>query len=216
METKPTDVQLDGMPGEERAGSQARQNPREEIHCTRLVGMFRGHRPESGGCEGLQIGHCLFFLKIMNKSFQILDCFHENPWFTYNSWHGNSWDRWMGSGNINWIQPSLPSTLSHSPCPFHLLRISGTSPCICPSYSTATALIGTISTDPLPASLAFLNSPTTIQTGTGLDCQSLLCLRLKWFAFMSLPVTCLSSLFEVSSLNWSSEMESTQCIRGAH
>lgn len=146
METKQTDVQLDGMPGEERAGSQARQNPREEIHCTRLVGTFQGHQPVStglslGGGRGFRLGTACSFLKLWtNKSFQILDCFHENPWFTYNSWHGNSWDRWMGSGNINWIQPSLPSTLSHSPCPFHLLRISGTSPCICPYYSIATTL----------------------------------------------------------------------------
>lgn len=94
-----------------------------------------------GGGRGFRLGTACSFLKLWtNKSFQILDCFHENPWFTYNSWHGNSWDRWMGSGNINWIQPSLPSTLSHSPCPFHLLRISGTSPCICPYYSIATTL----------------------------------------------------------------------------
>lgn len=69
METKQTDVQLDGMHGEERAGSQARQNPREEIHCTRLVGTFQGHRPVStglslGGGRGFRLGTASSFLKL--------------------------------------------------------------------------------------------------------------------------------------------------------
>lgn len=42
-------------------------------------------------------------------------------------------------GTLTGYNPPCPPP-SHSPCPFHLLRISGTSPCICPHYSTATIL----------------------------------------------------------------------------
>lgn len=65
METKQTHFQLDGMPGEDQAGSQGGQNPRQETHHTPLAGNpvrppACMYQPSSVG--GLQIGNV--FIKI--------------------------------------------------------------------------------------------------------------------------------------------------------